>query len=174
MCNHCESKLDKFSTNNDTISAPKNHWIHCPKKNFINSSANDYVNSPNQSKISRIGDMLLKYSENPRVKNVELCQFLLELLMDKEHHKIIYWIGNEGEFKLESPEEVAQLWGKRKNMPNMNYDSLSSILRCYHDGKILNKVQGQKFTYKFVCNLEEFNENNATCEEPEMMNVDML
>ena len=179
MCNHCESKLDKFSTNNDTISAPKNHWIHCPKKNFINSSANDYVNSPNQSKISRIGDMLLKYSENPKAdkgapSKVELCQFLLELLSDKEYDKIIHWVGKEFEFKFKSPEEVAQLWGKRKNKPKMNYDSLSRALRYYYDGEILNKVQGQKFTYKFVCNLEEFNGNNATCEEPEMMNVDMF
>ena len=172
ICNYCESKLDTFSTNNDTISAPKNHWIHCPKKNFINSSANNYANRPNQNKICHIKDMLLKYSENPRADNVELCQFLLELLIDKEHNKIIHWVGKECEFKLESPEEVAQLWGKRKNKPKMNYHNLTRALRYYHDGEILNTVQGQKFTYKFVCNLEEFNGNNAmneTYKEPDMI-----
>ena len=57
--------------------------------------------------------------EHPSSNNgqIELWQFLLELLRDNRHVKIIQWIGNKGEFKLESPHEVAQLWGKRKNKP---------------------------------------------------------
>ena len=45
---------------------------------------------------------------------VQLWQFLLELLTDKEHRNVIHWIGDVGEFKLENPEMVAQLWGTRK------------------------------------------------------------
>ena len=63
---------------------------------------------------------------------VQLWQFLLELLTDKEHRNVIHWIGDVGEFKLENPEMVAQLWGTRKNKPNMNYEKLSRALRYKH------------------------------------------
>lgn len=86
---------------------------------------------------------------------VQLWQFLLELLTDKEHCEVIHWVGEEGEFKLESPEIVAQLWGSRKNKPNMNYEKLSRALRYYYDGDMICKVHGKRFAYKFVCNLKE-------------------
>jgi len=86
---------------------------------------------------------------------VQLWQFLLELLTDKQHCEVIHWVGEEGEFKLESPEIVAQLWGTRKNKPNMNYEKLSRALRYYYDGDMICKVHGKRFAYKFVCNLKE-------------------
>ena len=42
---------------------------------------------------------------------------------------IIAWGGGHGEFRLKDPEEVARLWGERKNKKNMNYDKLSRALR---------------------------------------------
>jgi len=86
---------------------------------------------------------------------VQLWQFLLELLTDKEHCDVIHWVGEDGEFKLESPEIVAQLWGNRKNKPSMNYEKLSRALRYYYDGDMISKVHGKRFAYKFVCNLKE-------------------
>merc|ERR1712223_1186979 len=85
---------------------------------------------------------------------VQLWQFLLELLTDKQHCEVIHWVGEEGEFKLESPEIVAQLWGTRKNKPNMNYEKLSRALRYYYDGDMISKVHGKRFVYKFVCDLK--------------------
>ncbi|XP_022098823.1 ETS domain-containing protein Elk-3-like isoform X2 [Acanthaster planci] len=82
--------------------------------------------------------------------NVTLWQFLLELLMDKNNAHLITWTGNEGEFKLNNSEEVARMWGLRKNKTNMNYDKLSRALRYYYDKNIIKKVMGQKFVYKFV------------------------
>ncbi|XP_072178457.1 ETS domain-containing protein Elk-3-like [Diadema setosum] len=82
--------------------------------------------------------------------NITLWQFLLELLMDKSRQHLIIWTGNEGEFKLLNAEEVARLWGLRKNKTNMNYDKLSRALRYYYDKNIIKKVMGQKFVYKFV------------------------
>ena len=72
---------------------------------------------------------------------IQLWQFLLELLTDKEHREVIQWNGNEGEFKLSNPEVVAQLWGARKNKPNMNYEKLSRALRYYYDGDMISKVK---------------------------------
>lgn len=83
--------------------------------------------------------------------SITLWQFLLELLADEQQYKcIITWTNNEGEFKLLNAEEVAKLWGLRKNKNNMNYDKLSRALRYYYDKNIIKKVQGQKFVYKFV------------------------
>jgi hypothetical protein len=81
--------------------------------------------------------MLLLAGNNGQI---QLWQFLLELLTDKEHRSVIQWLGNEGEFKLHNPEMVAQLWGERKNKPTMNYEKLSRALRYYYDGDMIAKV----------------------------------
>ncbi|XP_069842793.1 ETS domain-containing protein Elk-1-like isoform X3 [Dendropsophus ebraccatus] len=80
-----------------------------------------------------------------------LWQFLLQLLEEQNHRHLISWTSNDGEFKLLDAEEVARLWGLRKNKTNMNYDKLSRALRYYYDKNIIKKVSGQKFVYKFVC-----------------------
>ncbi|XP_069766041.1 ETS domain-containing protein Elk-3 isoform X2 [Narcine bancroftii] len=81
---------------------------------------------------------------------ITLWQFLLQLLLDQKHEHLICWTSNDGEFKLIKAEEVAKLWGLRKNKTNMNYDKLSRALRYYYDKNIIKKVIGQKFVYKFV------------------------
>ena len=60
---------------------------------------------------------------------IQLWQFLMELLGDSSCRKIIAWEGTAGEFKIIDPEEVARRWGERKSKPNMNYDKLSRALR---------------------------------------------
>ncbi|XP_044577913.1 DNA-binding protein Ets97D-like isoform X1 [Cotesia glomerata] len=85
---------------------------------------------------------------------IQLWQFLLELLTDREHREHIEWVGSEGEFKLHKPDKVASLWGKRKNKPSMNYEKLSRALRYYYDGNMISKVQGKRFVYKFDCDLK--------------------
>lgn len=78
-----------------------------------------------------------------------MWQFLLELLTDKTNTHIISWAGDEGEFKLNDPEAVSKLWGMRKRKPNMNYDKLSRAIRYYYDKKIMRKVSGKRYVYKF-------------------------
>ncbi|EPY78886.1 ETS domain-containing protein Elk-3 [Camelus ferus] len=68
---------------------------------------------------------------------ITLWQFLLQLLLDQKHEHLICWTSNDGEFKLLKAEEVAKLWGLRKNKTNMNYDKLSRALRYYYDKVIL-------------------------------------
>ena len=72
---------------------------------------------------------------------IQLWQFLLELLTDKDCREVIQWVGDEGEFKLNNPEVVAQMWGQRKNKPTMNYEKLSRALRYYYDGDMIAKVR---------------------------------
>ncbi|KAM7315326.1 GA-binding protein alpha chain isoform X1 [Ixodes scapularis] len=86
---------------------------------------------------------------------IQLWQFLLEMLTERDSREYIQWIGDEGEFKLNNPEMVAQLWGLRKNKPTMNYEKLSRALRYYYDGDMIAKVHGKRFVYKFVCDLKQ-------------------
>lgn len=75
---------------------------------------------------------------------IQLWQFLLDILTDRDHRDIIQWIGGDGEFKLSDPERVAQLWGERKNKPTMNYEKLSRALRYYYDGDMISKVHNKR------------------------------
>lgn len=85
---------------------------------------------------------------------IQLWQFLLELLTDASCRDCIQWTGHESEFKMLDPEGVAKLWGLRKNKPTMNYEKLSRALRYYYDGDMIAKVHGKRFVYKYVCNLK--------------------
>jgi len=99
---------------------------------------------------------------------IQLWQFLLELLTDKEYQNIIQWLGDEGEFKLIHAEEVARLWGLRKNKPTMNYEKLSRALRYYYDGDMIAKVSLLRFSFcntsepYFVYRLGDYEQNIST------------
>uniref|UniRef100_A0A6G1SEU1 GA-binding protein alpha chain n=1 Tax=Aceria tosichella TaxID=561515 RepID=A0A6G1SEU1_9ACAR len=113
------------------------------------------TNSSLNSSTGGVGNMTT--SSGTRSGNngqIQLWQFLLELLTDNECRDFIQWVGTDGEFKLNNPEGVAQLWGLRKNKPTMNYEKLSRALRYYYDGDMIAKVHGKRFVYKFVCDLK--------------------
>ncbi|EPY74261.1 transcriptional regulator ERG [Camelus ferus] len=86
---------------------------------------------------------------NPGSGQIQLWQFLLELLSDSSNSNCITWEGTNGEFKMTDPDEVARRWGERKSKPNMNYDKLSRALRYYYDKNIMTKVHGKRYAYKF-------------------------
>ncbi|XP_075872923.1 ETS translocation variant 5-like [Nelusetta ayraudi] len=86
--------------------------------------------------------------------SLQLWQFLLTLLENPANRHLIVWTGRNMEFKLIDPEEVARLWGIQKNRPAMNYDKLSRSLRYYYEKGIMQKVAGERYVYKFVCNPE--------------------
>ncbi|KFZ57111.1 Friend leukemia integration 1 transcription factor, partial [Antrostomus carolinensis] len=86
---------------------------------------------------------------NPGSGQIQLWQFLLELLSDSSNASCITWEGTNGEFKMTDPDEVARRWGERKSKPNMNYDKLSRALRYYYDKNIMTKVHGKRYAYKF-------------------------
>ncbi|XP_015836567.1 DNA-binding protein Ets97D [Tribolium castaneum] len=117
---------------------------HVMKQKRLNRVMNNYPSA-------------VTYFENKAGNNgqIQLWQFLLELLTSKEYKSVIHWTGNDGEFKLRNPQLVAQLWGERKNKPAMNYEKLSRALRYYYDGDMISKVHGERFVYKFVCDLKE-------------------
>jgi GA-binding protein transcription factor, alpha len=102
-------------------------------------------------KVYRVGDNMEEPVQGNLIGNrtgnngqVQLWQFLLELLTSKEHREVIQWSGNEGEFKLLNAEVVAQLWGEKKHKTTMTYEKLSRALRYYYDGDMISKVNGKR------------------------------
>lgn len=73
-------------------------------------------------------------------------QFILEILV-----KLKY--GNEDEFRLIEPDQVAELWGQRCNKPTMNREELSHALR--YEGDIFSEADSQTFIYKFIYDLKQ-------------------
>ncbi|XP_060524403.1 ETV5-related protein Ets96B [Cylas formicarius] len=89
---------------------------------------------------------------NGRRGSLQLWQFLVALLDAPDASAgCIAWTGRGMEFKLVEPEEVARRWGAQKNRPAMNYDKLSRSLRYYYEKGIMQKVAGERYVYKFVC-----------------------
>lgn len=58
---------------------------------------------------------------------LQLWQFLLELLTDSKNENCIRWDGGDGLFTLTDPDEVARRWGARRNKPRMTYDKVSDV-----------------------------------------------
>lgn len=85
---------------------------------------------------------------------IQLWQFILEQLSDKNCQHFISWTGDGWEFKMTDPDEVARRWGARKNKPKMNYEKLSRGLRYYYDKNIIHKTAGKRYVYRFVCDLQ--------------------
>ena len=83
--------------------------------------------------------------------NIHLWQFVKELLNQSQHSGCIHWVDrDQGIFKIVDSVRVAELWGKRKNRPAMNFDKLSRSLRQYYKKGIMKKTsRPQRLVYQF-------------------------
>ncbi|CAG0882246.1 unnamed protein product, partial [Cyprideis torosa] len=104
-----------------------------------------------------------------RRSSLQLWQFLVALLEDPTNGNCISWTGRGMEFKLIEPEEVARRWGIQKNRPAMNYDKLSRSLRYYYEKGIMQKVPGERYVYKFICDPETIGSTASSVVDPKFM-----
>ena len=143
---------DSTANVNNSIATSKDHTANTNKRliGIKNNSKSNQSSTNSGAGVTSSGSSARSGNNG----QIQLWQFLLELLTDVECRDFIQWVGTDGEFKLNNPEGVAQLWGLRKNKPTMNYEKLSRALRYYYDGDMIAKVHGKRFVYKFVCDLK--------------------
>ncbi|XP_015590373.2 ETS translocation variant 1 [Cephus cinctus] len=123
------------------------------KRSSPTSWNSEYGKRPSSTTGSSWTDVAVGYQQQRR-GSLQLWQFLVALLDDPANSPCIAWTGRGMEFKLIEPEEVARRWGVQKNRPAMNYDKLSRSLRYYYEKGIMQKVAGERYVYKFVCDPE--------------------
>nr|XP_061789322.1 Friend leukemia integration 1 transcription factor-like [Nerophis lumbriciformis] len=143
-----ESSFDEISRRNSWTT---NNMAAVPKGSTMeqqHSRVSEPVSRIGQDPYQTLGPISSRLA-NPGSGQIQLWQFLLELLSDSNNAGIITWEGTNGEFKMTDPDEVAKRWGERKSKPNMNYDKLSRALRYYYDKNIMTKVHGKRYAYKF-------------------------
>ncbi|KYN32664.1 ETS translocation variant 1 [Trachymyrmex septentrionalis] len=139
---------------------PRSSWdrqngCYQKKSSPISTWNPDHINKRPSSAtgVSAWSDVTVGYQQQRR-GSLQLWQFLVALLDDPANAPCIAWTGRGMEFKLIEPEEVARRWGVQKNRPAMNYDKLSRSLRYYYEKGIMQKVAGERYVYKFVCDPE--------------------
>ncbi|KAI6227426.1 hypothetical protein M3Y99_01252200 [Aphelenchoides fujianensis] len=105
------------------------------------------------SNSNRTADSSTKRMPARRPRRDRLWHYIRMLLDSPEHYgAVVQWKDREeGTWKIESSQLLADMWGAHKNCPEMSYDKLSRTLRSYYDQKILLKpASRQRLVYQFA------------------------
>lgn len=91
---------------------------------------------------------------------MQLWQLILKLLVSPPSSELesglVEWTGEQKYgFRILQPKKLAELWGKVKKKPAMNFEKLARGLRYYYGKSMLEKVPGRENTYQFVWDISE-------------------
>jgi len=92
----------------------------------------------------------------------KISQWIVSLLRNPQHNpSVITWQDEiKGKFQITDSNAYADLWGKVKGNPNMNYEKLSRAMRYYYKNKEIKMVEGERLTYAFGPRMEDFHALN--------------
>ncbi|XP_049578506.1 ETS homologous factor isoform X1 [Syngnathus scovelli] len=135
-----------------------------PQTDVYDSSIQPHV--PAVSLIPSSPEMKMPYSHQHQAKKhnprgSHLWEFIRDILLHPDRNPgLIKWEDRaEGVFRFLKSEEVAQLWGKKKNNSSMTYEKLSRAMRYYYKREILERVDGRRLVYKFGRNARGWKES---------------
>ncbi|XP_077372082.1 ETS homologous factor isoform X3 [Festucalex cinctus] len=109
----------------------------------------------------KISDSRHRQAKKHNPRGTHLWEFIRDILLHPECNPgLIKWEDRtEGVFRFLKSEEVAQLWGKKKNNSSMTYEKLSRAMRYYYKREILERVDGRRLVYKFGRNARGWKES---------------
>ncbi|XP_075989692.1 uncharacterized protein LOC142985420 [Anticarsia gemmatalis] len=150
----CTEEVTEEPRDREEVSSSAEHHQHWDEKLVSSSLCSSAAPAPSarNDAASPHQHVTTTHAGGGRRGALQLWQFLVSLLA--EGARCVAWTGRGLEFKLHEPEEVARRWGAQKNRPAMNYDKLSRSLRYYYEKGIMQKVAGERYVYKFVCDPE--------------------
>ncbi|XP_069131871.1 ETS homologous factor-like isoform X2 [Argopecten irradians] len=84
-------------------------------------------------------------------RGCRLWEFIRDLLQNPVYNPShIKWIDRSvGEFRLVKSNQIARMWGAKKNNECMTYEKLSRAMRYYYKREILSPVLGKRLVYRF-------------------------
>ncbi|XP_021347935.1 ETS-related transcription factor Elf-4-like [Mizuhopecten yessoensis] len=93
----------------------------------------------------------LKYRQKRMQRGCRLWEFIRDLLQNPLYNPShIKWIDRSvGEFRLVKSNQIARMWGAKKNNECMTYEKLSRAMRYYYKREILSPVLGKRLVYRF-------------------------
>lgn len=90
-----------------------------------------------------------KPRKKPRNNKNELWRWLLELLTSPIYGNVLSWSHvKPGEFTIHDPKHLAELWGRKKNKPNMCYSRMARSMRLYYGKGLLEKTTYLNYRFK--------------------------
>ena len=88
----------------------------------------------------------------------KISQWMVTLLRSPATNpSILTWEDeSRGKFRVMNSTAFAELWGKVKKNPGMNYEKLSRAIRYYYKNKEIEVVKGERLVYAFGSNMRDF------------------
>jgi len=133
-------------------------------------STSDYESEEFEPEQSEAAKRQRRPSKNPvpqqrkKGSKLKISQWIVSLLRDPQFNPtVITWIDEElGKFKIVNSQRYAELWGRVKGNPNMNYEKLSRAMRYYYKNREISIVAGERLTYAFGPSMRDFRAKNRS------------